>query len=54
MFHLLLILALLFGGLYYAETHGLVNPGGIIPDLTRLHLPQVKLPHLGDNPRDFE
>lgn len=43
MLHLFILLALAFGGLYYAETHGLINPGGIIPDVRGIKLPDIKV-----------
>jgi hypothetical protein len=41
MFHILLIIAIAFGVIYYGETHGLINPGGIVPDLRNIHLPTI-------------
>jgi hypothetical protein len=41
MFHILIIIAIAFGIIYYGENHGLINPGGIIPDLRGIHLPSL-------------
>ncbi|HEX2859912.1 MAG TPA: hypothetical protein VHP58_06935 [Alphaproteobacteria bacterium] len=49
MFHLLLIIVLGFAGLYYAETHGYIIPGGIIPDVTHINIPK-----LGGGSKNFD
>ena len=44
MFHLVMIVVLVLAGVWYGEKHDLIKPGGIIPDLRGIHLPDIRFP----------
>jgi len=46
MFHLIVLVVLVLAGIWYGENHGLINPGGIIPDLRGIHMPDIKFPNV--------